>query len=75
MRLICSKCRKYSRYNLKNKNPWQCKKCGSFEYKINKEKVCYCDGYWFPHKLKSGCCIHNPNREKYYDGQSRLRLK
>lgn len=24
-------------------------------------KPCWCNGYWFPHRIKSGSCIHNPN--------------
>lgn len=27
-----------------------------------KPKPCWCSGYWFPHRTKSGACEHNPNR-------------
>jgi len=25
-------------------------------------KPCWCGGYWFPHRVGSGACIHNPNQ-------------
>lgn len=24
-------------------------------------KPCWCGGYWFPHRIGSGACHHNPN--------------
>jgi hypothetical protein len=59
MRIICSKCSKKSRFNVNRKTPFCCKKCGSFKYRVNKEKVCKCDAYIFPHRRGSGCCINN----------------
>lgn len=26
-----------------------------------RSKPCNCSGYWFPHRLKSGTCVYNPN--------------
>ena len=34
---------------------------GSPRWKRNQRLKCLCNGYWFPHRIKSGTCIHNPN--------------
>lgn len=47
----------------------KCKVCGARDYRIDKwmnkrksrKQICFCDGYWFPHREKSKWCIHNPN--------------
>lgn len=32
----------------------------SRRWKRNQKLVCYCTGYWFPHRIFSGLCYHNP---------------
>ncbi len=48
----------------------RCKSCGAFDsLRIDKwadnfgwrYQTCYCDGYHFPHRIRSQWCYHNPN--------------
>ena len=38
---------------------------GSPRWKRNRRLICWCTGYWFPHRRKSGSCTHNPNLEVF----------
>lgn len=50
----------------------KCRQCGDKRYRAGypnfrkpKQRTCYCDGYYFPHRDGSGNCIDNPNRESW----------
>lgn len=70
------RCRACGGRQVKAKHPAEyarrirCKHCGQFDsLRIDKwadarawrKYTCYCDGYHFPHRIRSKWCIENPN--------------
>jgi|TARA_R110001583_G_scaffold72563_1_gene202999 hypothetical protein len=70
------RCRSCGARQVKAKHPAEylrrirCKSCGEFDtLRIDKwadrrgwrYQTCYCDGYHFPHRIRSEFCYHNPN--------------
>lgn len=70
------RCRQCGARQVKAKHPDEytrrirCKRCGAFDsLRIDqwadrrgwRSQTCYCDGYHFPHRIRSTWCIHNPH--------------
>lgn len=70
------RCRSCGARQVKAKHPddytrrIRCKSCGAFDsLRIDqwadkrqwRSKTCYCDGYHYPHRIRSEWCYHNPN--------------
>jgi hypothetical protein len=80
-RCRCQKCRTRKTLSMKPVDylkPPPCPSCGSRKWTIDKYRhrkelgsrlTCYCGGYPFMHRIKSGYCYHNPKMtENTYNG-------